>query len=48
MRVSLCPDFCLSFNACIVTSSAGVVFPKESAHDDGLVFGWWGVFMNLP
>ena len=49
MRVSLCPDFYLSYNACMMTSSAGVEFPKESApDDDGLVFEWWGVFMNLP
>jgi len=33
----------------MMTSSAGVEFPKDSApDDDGLVFEWWGVFMNLP
>ena len=44
IRVSLCPDFCFSSNAWI-TSSAGVVFPRESdPDDDGLVFRWWGGF----
>ena len=33
----------------MIFSSAGVEFFTESApDDDGLVFEWWGVLMNLP
>ena len=50
MSVSLYPDFYLSPNVYMVTFLAGVVcstFPKGSAPDGRLVFGW-GVFVNLP
>ena len=40
MSVSLCPDFCLSSNVCMVTFLTGVVcstFPKGSAPSGELV-----------